>query len=167
MTDATALDILKNAILLEKRGRAFYSRVADQASAPAVKDFFGMMADEEDKHVAVLSAQYRTYRGKGAFAEGNWEEKASAGFSSEILSERLKREISAADFEAAAIAAALSMERNAVRFYGDRAAAATDPQEKALYEWLSEWETEHLEFLARVEREVTEAIWNDAHFWPL
>ncbi|NTU59589.1 MAG: ferritin family protein [Deltaproteobacteria bacterium] len=167
MTDTTALDILKNAILLERRGKAFYTRVADQASAQAVKDFFSMMADEEDKHVAVLSEQYQAYRGTGVFAAGNWGEKASAGFSSEILSERLKREISAADFEAAAIAAALSMERNAVRFYGERAAAATDPQEKALYQWLSDWETEHLEFLSKVDREVIEEIWNDAHFWPM
>jgi rubrerythrin len=167
MTDATALDILKNAILLERRGKAFYSRVAEQASAQAVKDFFSMMADEEDKHVAVLSAQYASYQGKGAFAVGNWEEKASSGFASEILSERLKREISAADFEAAAIGAALSMEKSAVRFYSERASTATDPQEKALYQWLSSWETEHLEFLSKVDREVTEAIWNDAHFWPL
>ena len=84
-----------------------------------------------------------------------------------MLTERVKNEIAAADFEAAAIAAALSMERNAVRAYSERAEAATDPEEKALYRWLAAWETEHLEFLAKVDRELIEEVWNDSHFWPL
>lgn len=166
MPDQSALEILKNAILLERRGRAFYAKVADQASSQAVKDFFGMMADEEDKHVSVLSAQYRALEGRGVFTSDVPSDKASAGFTSQVLSDRLKREISAADFEAAAIAAALSMERNAVRFYSERAQGTSDEAERALYRWLADWEEEHLDFLARVDREVTEAVWNDQHFWP-
>lgn len=167
MIDPTALDILKNAILLERRGKAFYAEVAARTSSPAVKDFFGMMAEEEDRHIQVLSDQYRAVQGRGAFVPSGAEGEGSGSFATAVLNDRLKKEISAASFEAASIAAAMTLERNAVRLYADRARAAPDAQERALYQWLAEWETEHLEFLSRVEHEVTEAVWNDNHFWPL
>ena len=47
MDDKTALDILKSAILLEKRGKAFYEKVAEQTPSEAAKRFFDMMAEEE------------------------------------------------------------------------------------------------------------------------
>ncbi len=46
-----ALEILKQAILLETRGKAFYQTAADQAQNKAVKDFFGTMAGEETIHI--------------------------------------------------------------------------------------------------------------------
>lgn len=166
MTSDTALDILKNALLLERRGKALYEKVAEQAAGPAVREFFGRMAEEEEEHVRVLSEQYRVVQSRGAFAPRGKTATPSADFASEVLGERLKGEIAAAGFEAAAVAAALSMERKAVRFYSERAGAAADPEERALYQWLADWEAEHLEFLARLDREVTEEAWNDNHFWP-
>ena len=47
MSEDKTTDILKSAILLEKRGRAFYENAAQQTSAAVVKRFFEMMADEE------------------------------------------------------------------------------------------------------------------------
>ena len=166
MEESTARDVLKSAILLERRGKAFYATVAEQTSVQAVKDFFGMMADEEEKHVQVLSDQYRSHQAGGAFTPPATDEHPSGAFVSEVLTERLKREVSAADFEAAAIAAAMSMEKNAIRVYSERAEGASDPGEKALYRWLADWEAEHLDFLAKVDREITEAAWNDSRFWP-
>ena len=55
------VEILKNAILLEKRGHAFYAKVAQQASAEAVKQFFSLMAEEELTHVRILSEQFRNH----------------------------------------------------------------------------------------------------------
>jgi rubrerythrin len=64
------------------------------------------------------------------------------------------------------VAAAMSMEKNAVQVYAGRAAESQDPDEKALYQWLAEWEGRHLSFLAKIDKEITEDIWNDNHFWP-
>lgn len=161
------LDILKGALLLEQRGKAFYAKVAEQASTPAVKEFFGMMADEEDHHIEVLSEQYREYQRRGTFSSRAGTRQEGSTFASTVLGERLQKEIAAATFEAAAISAAMAMERNAIRLYTERAAAASDPEEKSLYQWLTEWEQEHLEFLVNVDRQVIEAVWNDNHFWPL
>ncbi len=78
----------------------------------------------------------------------------------------LKEEISAVDYEAAAISAAMSMEKNAIRLYAERSTEAEDPNEKALYEWLAEWERQHLNFLTEIDKELTEKIWHDNSFWP-
>ena len=166
MSEDRTTEILKNAILLEKRGEAFYSKVSEQASGKAVKAFFEMMADEEVKHVAILADQFKAYQQNKKFNPGDYQDDHASSISSQVLTKELKEEISAADYEAAAIAAAMSMEQKAIRLYSDRAAEATDPDEKALYEWLAKWETQHLNFLAEVDKELTEQIWYDNSFWP-
>jgi rubrerythrin len=85
---------------------------------------------------------------------------------SKVITTEFRKEISAADYEAAAISAAMSMEKNAINLYEDRAAEASDPNEKALYKWLAEWETQHLHFLSEIDKELREQIWNDNSFWP-
>ena len=167
MADEKTIDILKRAILLEKRGQAFYDKLARQASVDAVKRFFETMAAEEGNHIQILSEQFKAYQDNKEFNAAQFDEHQESGIASEVLSKEIKSEISAADYEAAAISAAMSMEEHAVKLYSDRAAAATDPNEKALYNWLAKWETQHLNFLADIDRELTEDIWYDQSFWPL
>jgi len=166
MVEDKTIEILKNAILLEKRGRAFYSTVAQQASGAAVKQFFDMMADEEVKHIKILSDQFKSYQADKKFEAGDYTEDHFSGIASEVITQSLKEEMSAADYEAAAISAAMSMEEKAVKLYSDRAAKAQDPNEKGLYAWLAKWEMQHLKFLSEIDRELKEEIWNDNAFWP-
>jgi len=166
MSEDKTLEILKHAILLERRGKAFYRRVAEQSEHEAVKEFFEMMAREEEKHLAVLAEQFRAYSENKQFIPGSYDENAIGGVASHVLSPDMKGKISAADFEAAAISAAMSMEESAVRLYAERALSATDPEEKSLYSWLAEWERGHLKLLAEMDRELTERIWFDNQFWP-
>ena len=166
MSDDKTIEILKSAILLEKRGQAFYSKIAGQASGRAVKAFFELMADEEVKHVAILTEQFKAYRQNKKFNPGDYEKDHGQGISAKVLTEDLKKEMSAADYEAAAISAAMAMEKNAIQLYSDRASDAVDPNERALYKWLAEWEMQHLNFLAEIDKELTEQIWHDNSFWP-
>ncbi len=164
-TDSTT-DILKSAILLETRGRAFYRKVAEESQSAALRDFFETMAAEEDDHIRILSNQFKTYRETGRFGSETPAAEASGDLAAEILDSATSARISAAGFEAAAVAAAMGMEKRAVELYSQRAQAAEDPQEKALFRWLADWETTHLDFLARIDRALTEKIWNDNQFWP-
>ncbi|UCH23267.1 MAG: ferritin family protein [Deltaproteobacteria bacterium] len=166
MVENTTMDILKNAILLEKRGKAFYSKVADETKSDAVKRFFSMMANEEENHIKILSDQFKAYQETQSFHPVNYEGKHSGSLVSEILTGELKEQISAAEFEAAAISAAMAMEKNAIRLYSKRAEVTKDPDEKALYSWLAGWEHQHLNFLAEIDRQLTEDIWYDNSFWP-
>jgi rubrerythrin len=161
-----ALAVLKNAILLETRGSIFYRQVAEQAVDESVRRFFSMMADEEEKHRQTLSEQFRAYQENGTFSPANYQEPSRPDVASGILTGQLKEKIAAAGFEAAAISAAMSMEQNAIRLYSERAEAADDPHEKALYQWLAQWEGGHLNFLAAIDKELRDKIWFDNSFWP-
>jgi rubrerythrin len=165
MSEAKALEILKSAILLETRGKAFYTQAAETAQDPTVKEFFQMMAREEISHVRILSDQYKAYKANQKFSPGDFSHSRDS-VATEILDGKLKGRISAAGYESAAISAAMAMEERAIKLYAQRAEESTDPEEKALYRWLADWETEHLEMLAKIDREVTETVWNDNSFWP-
>jgi rubrerythrin len=160
------IDILKSAILLEKRGKAFYERVAQNASHEALKRFFEQMASEEENHIAILTQQFKSYTQHQAFEGHADTQHTTTDDYRAILTKEIMSQISAAGFEAAAIAAAMAMEKKAVTLYAERAQAAEDDHEKAIYTWLSSWEQEHLSFLAEVDKEITTNIWNDNAFWP-
>ena len=166
MKDSVALDILKNAILLERRGKAFYTKVAEQTSSEAARQFFQMMADEEDSHIKILSDQFKAYMENNKFGLEKPAYTPSGSFSAKVLTDEMKKQISAADFEAAAVAAAMNMEKKAITLYSERSETASDEEEKAVYQWLVDWEKTHLQLLSEIDREVTEKIWNDNSFWP-
>jgi rubrerythrin len=51
METKSTTDILKEAILLELRGKAFYSNIAAQTKSEAVRRIFSMIAEEEEQTV--------------------------------------------------------------------------------------------------------------------
>ena len=61
MAEDRALDILKQAILLERKGRAFYLQAASAADHADVRRFFEMMATEEESHIRYLADQYKSF----------------------------------------------------------------------------------------------------------
>ena len=164
MAENNTLDILKNAILLETRGKAFYRTVANQATNPDVKDFFETMAAEEVQHVKILSDQFKAFNETGKFKAPDTSHMGTITRS--VLTPEVKNSIAAADFEAAAISAAMLMEERAIALYAKRGGEAQDPEEKKLYQWLADWEKEHLDFLAAIDAELKERVWNDSGFWP-
>ncbi len=169
MDQNSTLDILKAAILLERRGKAFYTNVAERAKSEAVREFFQMMADEEDDHVRQLSEQFKHYQQHKTFSAKPYvaEDAEEHEAATKVLTEKIKGEIEAASFEAAAISAALQFEKRAIELYAERAKTAEDPQERALYQWLSTWEVDHLDTLNKLDKELTESVWGDNAFWPL
>jgi len=165
MSTPNALEILKKALLLEMRGKSFYEKAANSAEDPVVADFFVKLAEDEVQHVEILSEQYKSYKKDGTFKAPNLD-ASHESIAVAVLTDELKQKIAGAGFESAAISAAMGMEERAIQLYSQRASEASDPEEKALYDWLAKWETEHLESLATIEKQVTEAIWNDNSFWP-
>jgi len=164
MENTQSNEILKTAILMEKRGKAFYEMVAQQTKSDDVKKIFSMMAEEEQTHVEFLSKQFASYNKNQKFDK--IELKADAGIVDEILSGDIKKQISAASFEAAAISAAIDMETKAIEVYSKQAAEATDPNEKELFSWLADWEKGHHKVLHELNQQLKEDIWYDNQFWP-
>ena len=166
METQKAIDILKQAILLEKRGYSFYSTVAEQAKDPDIKNIFTIMAEEETTHVKFLGDQFASYEKNHQFLKVNFPDLAHEKIATLVLSEEIKKKISAAGFEAAAIAAAIDMEKRAIEIYSSQAEAASDVNEKHLYAWLAEWEKTHLKVLTNLDNDLKERVWFDNSFWP-
>ena len=162
----TTEDILKTAILLERRGKALYTTVARQTESEAVKRIFTMVAEEEDAHIAFLSKQLAEFQKTGKFTRNEYEEPKDDTEAVLILTEQVKKDISAASFEAAAISAGIDFENRAIEVYQSRADEATDPNEKELYQMLADWERTHHYLFHRLNEDLKEQIWNDNSFWP-
>ncbi len=166
MEQSKTLEILKQAILLETRGKAFYHQASGNSADPEVKKIFSILAEEEESHIRFLIEQYRSYQASGKFelsglSEDDWHTTAD-----QVLTDTIKGRISAAGFEAAAISAAIDMENRAIAVYSERADSADDPEEKRFYQWLAEWERGHHKLLFHLDQELKEKIWNDNSFWP-
>jgi len=167
MEKKNVIDILKEAILLEQRGKAFYSSVAQQTGSEAVSKIFTMMAEEEDLHIGFLAKQFSHYEKHNTFiANDPHVEDPSEDATMQVLTDKMKSQISAASFEAAAINAAIDFETRAVNLYAGRAEASTDKNEKEMYNMLAEWERGHHKWLLKMDKDLREQIWYDNSFWP-
>ncbi|PLX11025.1 MAG: rubrerythrin [Marinilabiliales bacterium] len=159
------IDVLKTAILLERRGKAFYTQAARQSESKSAKKIFEMMAEEENEHIDFLVKQFKNYQEHHEFMENDAPHEEDETVI-QILTENIKKEISAAGFEAAAISAAIDFENRAIEVYSKRAEAATDPNEKDMYAMLAEWEGTHHKLLYDLDQDLKEQVWNDNNFWP-
>ena len=167
MTESKTTEILKMAILMEHRGKAFYQKLAEQTDNEEVKNIFRIMADEEQLHIDFLSEQFAYYQKNNKLNPGKITMKPTEdSIANTILSPEIKKNLSAVGYEAAAITAAIDMEKRAIAVYAERAETATDPSEKELYTWLSNWENDHLNILAKLDKELMEQVWYDNSFWP-
>jgi rubrerythrin len=161
-----AIDILKEAILLERRGKAFYTTAARQSESEAARKIFEMMAAEEDEHIEFLSKQFAHYDKNKEFMKTEGTHDVDDATVMQILSEEIKKQVNAAGFEAAAISAAIDFETRAVKVYSERAEAATDQNEKEMYQMLADWEKGHHYWLNKINEELKEQVWFDNNFWP-
>jgi len=166
MSEAKVLDILKGAILLEKKGKVFYEKTAAQTESAAVREVFETMAKEEEHHVEVLTGQFESYLKNGRLAILTYDANPEP-VSSAVLTRQIRQEINASSYEAAAITAAMAMEDKAVAYYSGRAHATDDAEERNLYEWLATWEKTHLQFLTDIDKELQQNVWYDNQFWPM
>ena len=166
MTEDKTLDIVKNAILLEHKGKALYESVVATTKFEAVKELFSMLMHEEENHIKVLNEQYSRLS-KGEDYDVSGLENFHAAAAHEVLNKTIVENISGAGYEAAVISAALEFEKNAVRYYSQQASQAASEEERKLYLWLSDWEKTHMLMLAQIDNEVKEKIWFDNQFWPL
>jgi rubrerythrin len=166
MLQGQALDIIKGAILLERKGKAFYETTARNSQSNAVKEIFETMAAEEEKHIEILTKHYESLVRSGKLSDLKYD-VTPQNISTSVLTKKVREQITAASYEAAAITAAMAMEDNAVRFYSERANTTKNPLEKELFEWLTNWEKTHLQFLSDLDQELKESVWYDNQFWPI
>jgi len=164
--DNRVLDITKNAILLERKGKALYDSVVKTTEVAAVKDLFGWLAEEEVKHIAFLERQFRRLS-RGDRLDASGIDDGHRRVIDSVLTLEIVQGVSGAGYEAAVISAALEFEKRAVAYYSEQAKMGESEAEKEVFGWLSKWEVTHMEMLAKVDDELKQDIWFDNQFWPL
>lgn len=157
-----SVDLLKGAILLERRGRALYEGAARQASAEPVRLLFETLAQEESKHQAWLESLFVQSSVEGA-ATGFSIPAETA--SHPAIGSALAAEIASAGFESAVVSAAVGLEQAAIAFY-EEAAARSGGGAAELFTRLADWERTHLELLTSLDRQIRERAWFESGFWP-
>ncbi len=150
---------------MERRGKVFYKKVSQQTDSEDVRSIFEIMANEEDEHIKFLTEQYLNFSKNNCFkpikVTQPQENTATA-----ILTENIKKSISAASYEAAAISSAIDMENRAIAVYSEQADKTTDVEEKKFYKWLANWEKGHYRILFELNQELIEKVWENQNFWP-
>jgi rubrerythrin len=165
MSKEKALDIIKGALMIEHRGKALYESAVKKTDNDAARELFQMMVDEEQTHIEILNKQF-TLVSKGQDFDASGMENVEDPTVEAILTDKVVKEISAAGYESAVIGAALELEKSAVQFYSERKAAAASKEEQILFNWLVKWETDHMEMLAKLDKDIKEQVWYDNSFWP-
>jgi len=160
------IDIIKGAILLEHRGRALYESVAAGQAKDPVRELFQLLALEEEQHIEILSRQYASLTKDGSFVLPDLT-AADHEAVDRTLTGKVLKEISSVGYEAAVISAALDFEKKAVEYYSGRARATGDEDERRLYQWLADWETDHMKLFAEMDDQLREEVWYDNRFWPM
>jgi rubrerythrin len=165
MNNEKILDILKNALLLEKRGRAFYKKAKEDSKVEEVKKIFELMENEEEKHIEFLNKQFNSLQNIGKFLI----ESFSVEFKplEEKIFESLKEKIEIANYESMAIFMAITFEKEAVNFYDEKAKISTTEDERKVFTYLRDWEKTHVDFLTKIDNTLKEKIWYDNKFWPI
>lgn len=161
------LEILKEAILLERRGRQLYSSFAEQAGNEKVKKIFSIMANEEKAHEDFLTQQYKNYlkerKFTGDFSAQN--DGADDRLSAMVFDKGFINTLGAASFEAAAISASIELENKTIKIYTERAKNAPDPFEKSLFQMLADWEKTHFRVLRELDDSLKSEVWDKTDFW--
>ncbi len=161
----STIEILKQAMLLELQGKSFYTKVAEQGSSKDVAEIFNTMAKEEERHIHYLAKHYNSFKDNGVFS-ADVAYEASPEFAHTVLSAEIKNSIDAAGYEAAAVSAAIEMEKKAVDLYQRRAKESDIEEERKLFQLLAKWELTHLDLLTELNESIVESVWNENSFWP-
>jgi rubrerythrin len=161
------LDILRKAYQIEVDGYTFYSMTADRAGKPAVQELFGKLAQDEVQHQAFLRTVLKNFHDKGveAFSMAIVVPDLRA-FSDKLFSDRFREQAEGAEFEMAALSVGMTLEKNAVAHFSGAAGATGEAEIRKFYQFLAEWEQQHLDALQSLSDTIRGDFWERGGFSP-
>ncbi len=161
------IDILRKAYQIEVDGYTVYSMTAERAEKPAVQELFARLAQDEVQHQAFLRSVLKNYHDKGveAFAMSVVPPDLRA-FSDKIFTARFREQAEGAAFEMGALSVGLTLEKNAVAYFAGAAQNATEAEVRRFYQYLADWEQQHLDALQALHESVRADFWDKSGFAP-
>ncbi len=147
-----ALEILQSAINMEKDGREFYLKAAQDSKSSLAKNLFEVLAKEEIIHQEVISEIYEALKSGNQWPDARitpvHSENAENIFSAAIKDPQQQK---AASDDLEAVGIALKMEEKAFKLYSGRAKESTYPAETEFYQALAHEEQKHITSLRDTE----------------
>ncbi len=137
---------IRDAIILEINGRKFFNHAAEVTHHPKGKKMFQHLAEEEVKHLETFSKMFNEILGGSDWKKDLIPDDVSGEAPLvEKLKESMKHEDRKGDVEALRIG--MELERDAITFFQEAAAATDDPVAKKIFLEISEEEKFHFDLL--------------------
>ena len=163
------LEVVKNAIRVENDGYQFYRLAEEKTKDPKGKEVFAALAKEETNHMQILKSLYESIKGKEEFKFDDVKDMKhilETTSESPIFSKEFKQRLSQAHFEMTALSIGILLEKDSIGFYKKSAQEIEDKDVKMLFNYLADWEGEHLRALVNQQKFLQEDYWTEARFYP-
>jgi rubrerythrin len=151
---AQLMKIIKEAIKVEMDGYHFYNSAAARTKDSKGKAIFRSLAQDELDHRNVLQGLHQAIKDKTDFKFGRkrHKSKVTKRSKSPIFSTEFRRKIKEDNFELSVLRIGQLLERNSMEFYRKHAKGSRHKETKSLFNFLAEWEKDHLTALVQQER---------------
>jgi rubrerythrin len=160
------LEAIKTAIITELRGVEIYQAAAERATDPAAKMMFKQLADDERHHKAFLEANFKSILERGEWDVPATPQNLSPLDDSKILNPDFLNRVKGGSFEMAAVAAGAELELSAINYYKKAAAECPDEESAKVFQFLADWEADHLSHLTDLEKRLTDEYFASQGFSP-
>ena len=160
-------EILRKAYQIEVDGYTFYSMAAEKADKPAVQELFDKLARDEIQHKAYLKSVMGSFEDKGVEAFNvHLRDPNLKAFTATIFTDRFREQAHGADFELGVLSIGMTLENNAINYFSGAAQEATEDEVRSFYQFLADWEKQHLTALQTLYNGVREEFWHAGGFSP-
>ena len=163
----TILEIINKAYQIEVDGYTFYSMTADRAQKPAVQELFSKLASDEVQHQAFLKSIAKNLDAKGVAAfQFDMRSPDINQISSQVFTGSFRAQAAGAEFELAVLSIGLTLETNALKYFTQAAQHASETEVKKFYQFLADWEQQHLNALQGLCETIRGDFWEKSGFSP-
>lgn len=145
-----ALEILTQALELERQGQEFYSEAAQETFDKEGRAMFASLADDEEKHAAMIERQMRTVQELGQYETLPDIEAPDIDLEAKLFPpERAAREAEIGEEPSVldALHFALEIEMRTHTLYTKAAKETEDEAGRTMYMWLADAEMTHFNLL--------------------
>jgi len=151
---AQLLKVLKEAIRVESDGYNFYMVAAEKTEDSKGQRVWSSLAQDELDHGSMLKGLYQAIKEQTGYKFDRKrlrKKKTAVRSKSPIFSVEFRKKIKGGHFALCALRIAQLLERKSIDFYSKNAKKSKHPELKSLFNYLVEWEKDHLKALVEQE----------------
>jgi rubrerythrin len=150
MAENATLKVLSQALKLEREGREFYLKAAEEADDEKGRAMFLSLADDETKHADIITRQLHGIEGGGTYVLLPQLDAPAIDLGRQLFPPELSKvvaKIGTNPDEVSALHVALEMEIKSYDLYRSAARDTADVAGKTMYQWLASAEMTHFNLL--------------------